>query len=74
MPIVTITMTQGRTAEQKRRMFTEVTEALHQSLGAPKSAVRSMINEIPKAHFAIAGESLDGAKGSDRSERPDGET
>jgi|GraSoiStandDraft_15_1057317.scaffolds.fasta_scaffold1212410_1 4-oxalocrotonate tautomerase len=55
MPIVNITMIEGRSESQKQAMFKEVTEAIHRTLGAPRENVRIMINEVPARHFATAG-------------------
>ena len=50
-------MMEGRTDEQKEAVIREVTEALVRAVGAPKESVRVLINEMPKQHFGIAGES-----------------
>ncbi|WPB58381.1 2-hydroxymuconate tautomerase [Xylophilus sp. GOD-11R] len=55
MPIIQITLIAGRSDEQKQAMYAAVTEAVHTTLGAPKEAVRIMVNEIPPQHFAVAG-------------------
>lgn len=55
MPIVSITMIEGRSDEQKENMYREVTEAIHRTLGAPRENVRIMLNEVPPRHFAVAG-------------------
>ncbi len=60
MPIVEVTLIEGRTHEAKSRMVTEVTDAIVSSLGAPREAVRIIIREIPAYHFA-AGGALKGA-------------
>lgn len=57
MPIVQVHMMEGRTDEQKEAVICEVTEALVRAVGAPKESVRVLINEMPKQHFGIAGES-----------------
>lgn len=57
MPIVQVHMMEGRTDEQKEAVIHEVTEALVRAVGAPKESVRVLINEMPKQHFGIAGES-----------------
>ena len=69
MPIVSITIMEGRTAEQKAAMFKEVTEAISRTLAAPPERIRIMINEIPASHFAVAGvaasaRKVDGKPGS----------
>lgn len=52
---------EGRTPEKKEQMIKEVTEAVHNSIDAPMDRIRVLINEIPKAHWGIAGQSV--AKG-----------
>ena len=55
MPIVQITLLEGRTDAQKRAMYREVTDALERTLGAPRESVRIMIHDIPRGDFAVAG-------------------
>ena len=55
MPILNITLIEGRSDEQKVRMYREVTEAIHRTLGAPRENVRIILNEVPAKHFAVAG-------------------
>lgn len=55
MPIVNITLIEGRSDEQIGAMYREVTDAIHRSIGAPRDSVRIMLNEIPARHFAVAG-------------------
>ena len=57
MPIVSINIIEGRSDEQKERMIDAVSDALASSLDAPKESVRIMINEMPKQHFGIGGQS-----------------
>ena len=58
MPIAQINIIEGRTDEQKENLISEVTDAIVRSLGAPIQSVRVIINEMPKQHFGIAGESV----------------
>ena len=55
MPIVEVTLVEGRSKEQKRALVKEVTDAVVSSIGAPIEAVRVIIREIPPEHFAVAG-------------------
>jgi 4-oxalocrotonate tautomerase len=55
MPIVQITMIEGRSDEQKEAMYHEITEAIHRTTNTPREAVRIMIYEVPPRHFATAG-------------------
>jgi len=57
MPIAQINIIEGRSDEQKEALISEVTAAIVRSLGAPQQSVRVIINEMPKQHFGIAGES-----------------
>jgi 4-oxalocrotonate tautomerase len=60
MPIVQITMIEGRSDEQKQAMYHEITEAIHRTTDTPREAVRIMIYEVPPRHFATAGKSKSG--------------
>ncbi|HVI52861.1 MAG TPA: 2-hydroxymuconate tautomerase [Candidatus Sulfotelmatobacter sp.] len=55
MPIVEVTLIEGRSKEQKRALVKEVTDAVVSSIGAPVEAVRVIIREIPPEHFAVGG-------------------
>tara|TARA_Y100000782_G_C10148950_1_gene250636 strand:- start:462 stop:653 length:192 start_codon:yes stop_codon:yes gene_type:complete len=57
MPIIQVNMMEGRTDEQKETLISELTQACVNALDAPQQSVRIMINELPKQHFGIAGES-----------------
>ncbi len=58
MPIVEITMFEGRTSEQKRKLMKAVTKAFEESIGSPPELVRIMIHELPRENFGVAGEPL----------------
>jgi 4-oxalocrotonate tautomerase len=55
MPFAQIYMLEGRTEEQKRAVIEKVTQALVEAVGAPVSAVRVLIQEVPKTNWGIAG-------------------
>lgn len=57
MPIAQINIIEGRSDAQKEALIVEVTDAIVRALDAPKQSVRVIINEMPKQHFGIAGES-----------------
>ena len=52
MPIVEITLAEGRPPEKIRALITAVTEAVSASIDAPKVNVRVVIREVPKTHWA----------------------
>lgn len=55
MPIVDITLIEGRTPEAKERLMRKVTDAIVESIGAPPDSIRIILREIPAAHFGVAG-------------------
>ncbi|MDO5682776.1 MAG: tautomerase family protein [Propionibacteriaceae bacterium] len=54
MPVVQVTLTEGRTPEQLRAMISGITSALVDTGVARPEQVRVAIIEIPKTHFAAA--------------------
>jgi 4-oxalocrotonate tautomerase len=57
MPIVQVNMMEGRSDEQKEALIQAITEACYQAVGAPRETVRVLLNEMPKQHFGIGGQS-----------------
>jgi len=58
MPIATINIIEGRSDEKKEKLIESVSKAISQSLDAPIESVRIIINEMPKQHYGIAGNSV----------------
>lgn len=59
MPIIEVTIAEGRTPAQLRELIHELTAGAHRALGAPASAVRVILREIPATHFAAGDVTLD---------------
>jgi 4-oxalocrotonate tautomerase len=57
MPLVQISIMEGRQPEQIETMIHEVTEAITKSLNAPTESVRVLVTEMPKTHWGIGGKS-----------------
>jgi len=55
MPFAQVYIMEGRTEEQKAKLIEKVTEALMESIGAPKENVRVWIHDVPKENWGIAG-------------------
>jgi 4-oxalocrotonate tautomerase len=55
MPIVNIHILEGRTAEQKKTLISEVTKAVSRSLDSPPEKIKVLILEIPEENWATAG-------------------
>ncbi|QKJ21688.1 2-hydroxymuconate tautomerase [Poseidonibacter lekithochrous] len=58
MPIAQINIIEGRSDEQKEKLIAKVTQAIHEAIDAPEANVRVIINEMPKQHFGIGGQSV----------------
>ena len=52
MPIVEVTLAEGRTPEQLRALISAITGAVSESISAQLGQVRVIIREVPATHFA----------------------
>jgi 4-oxalocrotonate tautomerase len=52
MPIIEVTLAEGRTPDELRRLISELTHAAHRAVGTPVANVRVIVRETPKTHFA----------------------
>lgn len=52
MPLIQVTLVQGRSPEQLRALISSLTAAVTESIGAPKEAIRVVLNEVPDTHWA----------------------
>jgi len=56
MPLVQITMLQGRTVDQKRKIAQRMTDALVEEAGARREAIVVTFLEVSKESYASGGE------------------
>jgi 4-oxalocrotonate tautomerase len=56
MPFVQITMLEGRTAEQKRKLAKRITDAMVEQAGARREAIVVAFHEVSKESYATGGE------------------
>ncbi len=56
MPIVDISLLEGRDAKRKERLIREVTDAVERTLGVPRESIRVLLREVPPEHWGIGGE------------------
>jgi 4-oxalocrotonate tautomerase len=56
MPMVQITMLEGRTAEQKRKIVKRITDTLVEEAGARREGVVIAFHEVSKESYASGGE------------------
>ncbi len=52
MPLVEVTLIEGRRPEQLRRMISEVTRAVSETVDAPAANIRVVIREVPPTNWA----------------------
>lgn len=55
MPIIDVTLLEGRCAADKNRLITELTDGAERALKAPRDTIRVIIREVPRENFAVAG-------------------
>ena len=56
MPLIEIHLLEGRTDEQKEKLLSAVTRAVHESIGVPLSSIRIWIQEFSPKEYMAAGE------------------
>jgi 4-oxalocrotonate tautomerase len=52
MPLVQVSVREGRPAEAIRKMISSVTAAVAESLNAPAESIRVIVTEVPLTHWA----------------------
>jgi 4-oxalocrotonate tautomerase len=55
MPLIQVTMLEGRTADQKRKIAQRITEVLVEEGGARREAVVVAFHEVSKESYASGG-------------------
>ena len=55
MPLVQVTMLQGRTADQKRKIAKRITDAMVEEAGARREAIIVTFVELSKESYASGG-------------------
>lgn len=55
MPIIEVTLVEGREDSQKKQLVTELTEATVRAVNCPIDTVRVIIREVPPEHFGAGG-------------------
>lgn len=55
MPVVQISLIQGRTPEKKEELIRKVTQAIVEVLEIPAERVRIILNEVPRENIGYGG-------------------
>ena len=56
MPFVEITLIEGRDPEKLRALIRRVTDAIEETIAAPRPSIRIVLREVPATHWAVGGE------------------
>ena len=52
MPLIEVTLVEGRSPEQLRTLITHLTDAVEAAVAAPRDSVRVVLREVPATHWA----------------------
>lgn len=52
MPLIQVTLVQGRTPEQVRALISALTQAAAHTVDAPVESIRVVVREVPATHWA----------------------
>ena len=52
MPLIEVTLVEGRTPEQLRALMSGLTRAASEAVDAPLASVRVVVREVPATHWA----------------------
>lgn len=56
MPIVEISLVEGRSLEKKAELIKEVTKAVQKTLDSRPSDIRVILRDIPKGNLGVGGD------------------
>ena len=57
MPIIDVTLIDGRPPELKATLIRELTDAAERVLGVPRASIRVLLRELPAENWGVGGES-----------------
>jgi 4-oxalocrotonate tautomerase len=55
MPLIQVTMIEGRSPETKEALIRLLTDGAEQATGAPRDSIRVILQEVPGAHWGVGG-------------------
>ncbi|PWV54711.1 MULTISPECIES: tautomerase family protein [Nocardiopsis] len=68
MPLIEVTLTEGRDPARLRELMRSVHEAVETSLDAPARSIRVIVREVPPTLWSAGGTTLAEQRGLDRSD------
>jgi 4-oxalocrotonate tautomerase len=70
MPLIEVTLVEGRSAEQLRALISGLTRVAVEAVDAPVDSVRVVIREVPATHWAAGDVTIAERRGSHPSAVP----
>jgi 4-oxalocrotonate tautomerase len=70
MPLIEVTLVEGRTPEQLRALISGLTHAASAAVGAPVDNIRVVVREVPTTHWAAGDVTIAERAGSDTGGTP----
>jgi len=55
MPLIQVTLIEGRSAEAKSALIRGLTDAAVDATAAPRDSIRVILQEVPAAHWGVGG-------------------
>lgn len=55
MPLIQVTMIEGRSADAKTALIRGLTNAAVDATGAPRESIRVILQEVPGEHWGVGG-------------------
>jgi len=71
MPIVHISLVEGRSDEAVKACVKAVARTVHETLGAPLEAIRVYATQVPGAHWAVGERTKDEAAAQNVASQPE---
>lgn len=56
MPIIDVSLIEGRSPERKAALIRELTDVAERVLEVPRASIRVLLREVPAEHWGIGGE------------------
>lgn len=58
MPLIEVTLVEGRSPDQLRALISGLTTAACEAVDAPRESVRVVVREVPATHWAAGDETI----------------
>ncbi|MDT0269676.1 2-hydroxymuconate tautomerase [Streptomyces sp. DSM 44915] len=70
MPLVEVTLVEGRPPEQLRDLITRLTDAVEDAVDAPRQNIRVILREVPATHWAAGDVTIEEKRNKNHGSHP----